>query len=317
VVETIKDLDRRGIIHTVVSKNDHDAAWAVIERCGLKDYFIHPAINWAPKSVNVKQVAKRINIGTDSIALIDDSAFERAEVSETLPEVRVYSEKDIRRLPELPEFDIPVTAMSLQRRHSYLTEMERDRIREGYGDNYESFLKSCGMELRIFIPTSGPDKKRCWELLQRSNQLNLSSRRYTESEFEELLLKPGVLCLAMDCTDRFGGYGIVGFSSIDESLDVPRLVDFAMSCRVAQKRVEHALFQWLAERVKRMNRRALTATLKKTHKNSPLVEVFKALPFVTIAEDASEIQLELPVGNMVATDIVRVVAQMESAPTTH
>ena len=94
VVAAIEEFDRRGILHTVVSKNDHQQAWPVVERMGLADYFVYPAINWADKGSNIVQVSQRLNIGIDSIALVDDCAFERAAVQHALPEVRVYSDRD-------------------------------------------------------------------------------------------------------------------------------------------------------------------------------------------------------------------------------
>jgi FkbH-like protein len=297
-VAAIKELDRRGIIQTVISKNDYSEAWSMLEQSGLAEFFVYPAINWSPKSANLLEVAKRINIGVDTIALIDDSIFERSEVSETIRDVRVYSDKDIATLCGLPEFDVPVTEMSKGRRVAYQREMERGRVRESFGDDYDSFLRGCAMELRIFVPIEEKHRRRCWELLQRSNQLNLSARKYSESEFERLLATPDLLCVALECSDRFGAYGIVGFASIDESDDTPRLVDFAISCRVAQKMVEHAFFGWLAKRQEDRGMSVVTASFRKTARNGPLIDVFKTLPFENVTEDAASILLRLPVHRM-------------------
>jgi HAD superfamily phosphatase (TIGR01681 family) len=78
VLAVIQELDQRGIIHTIVSKNTHEQAWAVLQALGLADYFVFPAINWGSKSANLRQVAKRINIGLDSFAFVDDTPFEFA-----------------------------------------------------------------------------------------------------------------------------------------------------------------------------------------------------------------------------------------------
>src|SRR5438105_10164366 len=118
----IERLDERGILQTAVSKNDHDDAWAVVERLGLQDYFLYPAINWGQKSANLKQIAERLNIGIDTFAFVDDSPFERAEVAAALPMVRVYSPEQLAGLLERPELDVPVTEMSRKRRLSYLAE---------------------------------------------------------------------------------------------------------------------------------------------------------------------------------------------------
>ena len=221
IISCIKQLDERGIVQTIVSKNNHQEAWSILQKHKLENFFIYPAINWAPKSSNLKSIAERINIGIDTFAFIDDSPFERAEVHASFPQVRIYSEKDIPGVLNYCEFDVPVTDTSKMRRHSYLSQMQREKVQEQFGDDYKSFLRGCQMHLTIFIPQEQNHIARCLELIQRSNQLNLSSRRYSEAQFKELLLTPSVLNLALQCKDRFGDYGIVGFASIKEQGENP------------------------------------------------------------------------------------------------
>jgi FkbH-like protein len=271
----VKKLDERGIIQTIVSKNNFDQAWAIVEKLDLRDYFLHPAINWQPKSANLRQIAGELNLNLDSFALIDDSAFERAEVQSSLPQVRTYRDDEIETLLSRDEFDVPVTELSRRRRETYLTEARRTQEKEAFGDDYESFLRSCGMKLRLFVPRQEGHIARCLELIQRANQLNLSNTRYSAAEFDALLSCPGTLCIAMECEDRFGQYGIVGFASVDERSETATLRDFVLSCRVAQKRVEHAFLEWLANRELVERRRPLAAEIVTTDRNTPIVEVFQ------------------------------------------
>jgi HAD superfamily phosphatase (TIGR01681 family) len=118
VLQMIGQLDKRGILQTIVSKNNHDIAWQKIEEIGMSDYFLYPAINWGRKSQNLMEIAKELNINVDSFALIDDSEFERKEVKTALPQVRVYDAKSIDSLLYLPEFDVSVTELSSHRRQS-------------------------------------------------------------------------------------------------------------------------------------------------------------------------------------------------------
>jgi FkbH-like protein len=306
-IRLIRELDARGILQSVVSKNDHDAAWAVVERHGLGDYFLYPAINWGRKSASVRQIAERLNIGVDAMALVDDSPFEREEVRAALPGVRTYSEGQMAELLTLAEFDVPVTTQSAARRESYRVEMRRERAREEHGGDYAGFLRSCGMRMRLFVPRDEADVRRCLELVQRSNQLNLSSRRYSAAEFDALLKTPGVLCVAVQCRDRFGEYGVVGFASVDERADVPVVSDLVISCRVAQKRMEHALFAWLAARERARGRSALRVGLVRTDRNGPLVKVFEELPFRQGGEGMLEASLDaLPV----TQDVIEVVDEV-------
>jgi FkbH-like protein len=268
--------------------------WAIVTENDLQDFFIYPAINWAPKSTNIKQIADKININIDTFAFIDDSPFERAEVKNAHPEVRVYSEKEVISMLSYPEFDVPVTEASKLRRLSYLSEMQRERVMQEFVGDYESFLRHCQMEMRIFRPNEPEHVKRCHELIQRSNQLNLSSRRYTSSEFDALLLSEGILTVALHCIDRFGDYGIVGFASVDETQPNPLLMDFVISCRVAQKMVEHTFFKWLSNREKNKGYIALCANLIRTKRNGPLVRVFESLPFEIYEENEQMIKFQLP-----------------------
>jgi FkbH-like protein len=136
---------------------------------------------------------------------------------------------------------------------------------------------------------------RCWELVQRSNQLNLSGRRYTPEEFDELLTTRGVTGVAIDCEDRFGTYGTVGFCNIDNRGEQPLIRDFVLSCRVAQKRVEHTFFAWAARRAHARGSTVLRAELVKTARNGPLAKVFDEMSFRTTTIDGPRALLELPI----------------------
>jgi FkbH-like protein len=286
-LELIEALDQRGIVQTVVSKNDHAEAWQLVERLGLQDHFLYPAINWGRKSEGLRQIAERLNIGLDTFAVIDDSAFERAEITEALPMVRAYDAERIGELLGLAEFDVPITEMSRRRRQSYLTQVQRERALESHGGDYESFLRGCEMRMRLFEPRTEEERRRCLELVQRTNQLNLSARRHTADDFEALLGTEGVLCVAFDCRDRFGHYGVVGFASVDERGEAARVTDFVMSCRVTQKRVERTFFEWLASRERERGAESLEAELVRTPRNGPLRKVLEELPFAA-AENADE-----------------------------
>ena len=310
-VRLIHALDQRGIIQSVVSKNDHGEAMEALVQLGLKEYFVYPMVNWDPKSGNLKRLATALNINIDSFALIDDSPFERAEVQSVLPQCRVYSETEISELLGYPELNVPITDESKMRRKSYLAEMEREQTFKESGGDYEGFLRSCKMELRILVPHEEAQIARCLELIQRSNQLNLSTKRYSEKEFMELLGTENLLCVALQCKDRFGDYGIVGFASVDEGASEPRLIDLVISCRVAQKMVERTLIEWLAERAKGKGCRVLKAELAKTKRNGPLRSVFESLPFSIEEENEGAVSMQLPLDKMNGrNDIIQVLSDL-------
>ena len=163
----VRTLDERGILQTVASKNHHDDAWRLVESLGLGQYFLHPAINWDQKSLNLTRIAKKLNIGIDTFALVDDSSFERAEVESTLPSVRTYPESELLGLLERSEFAVPITQESKRRRQSYVTEVQRQEASTQFGGEYEAFLRSCSIHMRVFVPRSNEEVERCYELITR------------------------------------------------------------------------------------------------------------------------------------------------------
>jgi FkbH-like protein len=303
----VRWFNERGIIQTVVSKNNYEDAMAVLAKHGLEEFFVYPAINWDPKSSNLKQIADHLNIDIDTFALIDDSEFERHEVEAALPMVRVYKEDALAELPGYPEFDVPVTEASRIRLKSYRAEMQREKAKEVSGASWLEFLRSCHLKLRVFPPRTKLEIDRCHELIQRSNQLNLSTRRYDKEQFEALVAGSDVFTVAMECEDRFGTYGIVGFASIEFQGDSPVARDFVLSCRVAQKRVEHAFYGWLGNYMKQRGANTLFVHLIKTARNSPLLKVFEEMPFETVNSEAGAILLAMDLsGPMISGNIVEV-----------
>lgn len=311
VPEIVRALDERGILQSIVSKNEHDIAWKKMEQAGLADYFLFPTINWMPKSANLREIAANLNIGVDSLAFIDDSAFERAEVAAALPEVRVYDPAACRSLLDLPEFDVPVTEFSAKRRLSYLDESRRRTAAGAWGDDYLGFLRSCRMRLRVGRP-AGAEITRCLELLQRTNQFNLSGRRYDEASFERLLHDPGVEPLLFEVWDRFGHYGIVGFAAFRIDAANPVLSEFVMSCRVAQKLVDDTFFKWYMAKWRALGATHLDAKLVVTDRNKPLREQMAALGFEKIRDAEFHVLLRRDVtGDLAPKGVVEVVDESE------
>jgi FkbH-like protein len=324
-INLIRALDERGILQTIASKNDFDAAWPKIEALGLDEVFLFPAIHWGPKSVSLKDQAAELNINADTFAFIDDSSFERAEVAAACPQVRVYDADDVPTLLARPEFDVPVTDVSRNRRQSYRAEARRRAIGAGWRDDMDGFLRSCRMVMRIGPPDPG-QRARCLELLQRSNQFNLSGKRYTAESFDTLLADPGFECLAFDLADDFGAYGVVGFAAIRHQPGGPVLVDFVMSCRVAQKRIEETFLGWYAARAQKGGARRFTVRMEKTERNGPLRDALAktGLPAGATDEDGTALSFVYDLsGELKVPDVVRVessipdptgLADMESPP---
>ena len=307
-VKLIKDLDRKGIVHTILSKNDHKNAWKALEKFGLAEYFIFPHINWQPKSGNLKAAAKEINIGLDTFAFIDDSPFERGEVGENLPMVRVFNATEINDLSARPEFNPPVSAESSKRRASYQKEMQRVAAANAFEGDYNAFLKSCEIKLAMFdlLKASEEEYKRCYELIQRTNQLTLAGRRYAEGEFKALVSKSNLKAYGIRCSDKFGDYGIVGAVLFSVNGEDAALEEFVMSCRVAKKKCEDATVNWVAHKAKKLGAKVLTAQVVKTGRNMALVSAFSEIAGIEKEESDGGAIFKLDLADLADANIIGV-----------
>lgn len=282
-VALIKQLDEMGVLNTIVSKNNFDIAWNKLVEQGIDKYFLYPAINWGRKSQSLMAIAKKININIDTFAVVDDSSFERNEIKTALPQVRVFDVVEVPELLSKPEFDIPVTAESKKRRESYQVDAKRNDIFASWSGNYDEFLKDCGLKMSIFAPTKEEDVNRCVELIQRSNQYNVSGIKRDKAYMDEILSSDSFKSYGYRVEDRYGKYGIVGFASFKVTDGEYLLTDFVMSCRVAQKKVERAFLNWFIDQL--VEGTVVRINVNKTNRNIPLRDELKKMPLTVDSDD--------------------------------
>jgi FkbH-like protein len=294
VRDTILTLDARGVLQSVASKNDYDEVWPILERLGISHLLLYPRINWRPKSINIREIIQELNLGPGACALIDDSAFERGEVASQLPEMRIYRDSDVANLLSRPEFQVRVTEESRHRRRSYAAELERKRLAQNYGTDYERFLRSCAMEARLFNVSEPAEIERSLELLHRSNQLNLSTHRYSREQILSLLGDEDSVCIATSCRDRFGDYGTIGFASLKRIQGQLYLIDFVMSCRVAAKQLENAWMKWLEVSALDVGYSRVLARYRRTARNGVLLNAFVNAGFkeIEVTPEGSLLELD-------------------------
>ena len=272
--DVIRRLDERGILNTVCSKNDEALAKAALEKFGLWEYFLYPKINWKPKSGNLAEIAKLLNINIDTFAFVDDSAFERAEVESALGCVRVYADSDVESLLKRPEFDVPVTEDSKKRRAFYMAEAKRqDAFTESDSGDYRAFILSCGFVIDVAPCADKQELDRCHELLMRTNQLNASTNRIPYEDFCAIAADPGKTVLRVKCADRYGEYGTVGCLILDTGGDRILCTDFVISCRVAKKKVESAVILFLMRKYSK----SMDIVYRPSERNHVLKDEFLAI----------------------------------------
>ncbi len=237
VVDILRTLDERGILHSVASRNDHDTAMAKLKEFGLDEYFLYPQINWNSKAASIGQIAKDINIGLDAVAFVDDQPFEREEVAFTHERVLCIDSAlldDMLERPELnPRF---ITDDSRQRRAMYMADIKRNREEADFVGPADEFLATLGMIFTI-APCKEEDLKRAEELTVRTNQLNTTGYTYSYEELDAFRQSPNHQLLVSSLEDRHGTYGKIGLTLIEMGEAVWNIKLLLMSCRVMSKGV--------------------------------------------------------------------------------
>jgi FkbH-like protein len=277
-LDILSTLDRRGILNSIASKNDRAAALDRLHALGVADYFVCPQIDWAPKSQKLRTIAERLNLGTDAFAFIDDNPFELDEVRRACPEVLCLNARDINSIIDHPRFQGSATPEAQQRRRLYQEQAVRDDAQHSFGGDYIGFVASCAIKLEIG-PYAPDDSDRVTELVQRTNQLNFSGRKYTRAQLAEALANPALEKYVIRCTDRFGSYGTVGFCLVAMSDRAIEIVDFMLSCRVQSRFIETALFDHIARYHNPARAERMLIKFHQTERNAPAHGVLERLGF--------------------------------------
>ncbi len=280
-----QELDRRGILLSVASKNDPTDAEAALKKLGLWDYFLYPQIGWNSKAQSVQAISEALNIGIDSLAFIDDQDFERAEVRYHHPDVLTIDAADYQNLTAMPEF-IPrfITEDSRLRREMYRSDLNRKATEAEFSGSSEEFLATLNMELTI-APVSHGDLERVEELTIRTNQLNSTGVTYSFEELESYISSERHIFLIASLQDKFGAYGKIGIVLLEENQTELRIRLLLMSCRVMTRGIGSALLVHLIKLAQAKNKK-LTADFVHTGRNRVMYVTYKLMGFEE--EDESE-----------------------------
>jgi len=264
-----------GMLVCLCSKNLKEDVFEVFEKNdGMvlrKEHLSFNRINWNPKSANLYELAREINIGIDSFIFIDDSPMECAEVRNNAPEVLVLQVPEGGFIKEDLKnswiFDrLKVTEEDRKRSEKYKQEAVRSDFRTSV-KSYKDFIS--GLELKIDIrPFSGENIPRISQLTYRTNQFNFTTLRKSESEITEISRNSDYECFQVSLSDRFGDYGLTGVMITDKTSGYT-VETLLLSCRVLGKGVEHALISFLGERALKNNSEYLYIRFRKTEKNIP------------------------------------------------
>lgn len=286
VVDVIRELDNRGILLSIASKNEPEDALEALSRFGLLEYFLVPQIGWGPKSDSIAEIARLLNIGLDTFAFIDDQPAERAEVTFHHPEVRVYDASEYLTLPDLPEFTPRfITPDSKLRRKMYQDDLQRREVEEQFAGNSEAFLKSLNMKLTLSRVKEG-DLERVEELTLRTNQLNSTGATYDYEELRSFIHSDEHLFLIAELTDKFGDYGKIGLALAERSEHALTIKLLLMSCRVMNRGIGSAFLVHLAKTAKAEGL-DLLADFVSTGRNRAMYITYKLMGFEEIRQEGN------------------------------
>ncbi len=282
VQRAILDVKRRGIVLAVASKNNRaDAMEALRSHPGMllrPEDFSAERINWCPKSQSLREIAAELNVGLDSLAFLDDNPAEREHVRGELPEVTVLE------LPQDPMgyADLISGHPALQRlalsaddseRGRYYAEQRSRELVRAEARSIDEFYHSLDQEVEI-ARVAPPTLARTAQLTQKTNQFNLTTRRYREQQLSELLEIPGWDLYTVRVRDRFGDNGLVGVMLTRTADSACEIDTFLLSCRVISRTVETAMLAFLVEECRMRGVANLEGYFRPTPKNGPAADFY-------------------------------------------
>jgi FkbH-like protein len=298
----LKSLKNRGILLAVVSKNEESVALEAITKhpemvLRLED-LVAWKINWQDKAANVMELVTELNLGLDSTVFIDDNAAERGRVSEALPQVFVPDwpkDKLLYRdaLLALDCFDSGVISRE-DRARSNMYKTERDRtLLRSKAESVDKWLETLNTQLTI-EPLSNENLVRITQLLNKTNQMNLATRRMTSPELVAWALREGRRVFAFRVSDRFGDSGLTGILSTEVHEKTLHIVDFILSCRVMGRHVEEAMLSLAVEYGRLRGLTHLCAQYIATEKNKPCLDFLLRCGLTQGPDDLFQCDLSRP-----------------------
>lgn len=297
----IKQMQKHGVILAVNSKNNPEDALEVINQHPhmvlREDDFSSIKINWESKPQNMQEIACELNLGLDSFVFIDDMPAEREAVRSLLPMVEVPEFPDT--VEALPEFFRQIYIKYFQKLRMTREDTEKTRLyRENAKRNileksldYDSFLENLKINIER-VPCDNTSEIRLEQLLQKTNQFNLTTKRYSHEDIMEM--KQNNWCIYLfRASDKFGDYGIIAAVLVNTAGSCPLIDSFVMSCRVMGKQVENYLIDYVESDLLKIGYQKLIAEYIPTAKNAPVKKLYDGLGYQRIGEEETVIRYEI------------------------
>lgn len=288
----VLELRARGVIIAILSKNNEEDVWEVFddhpEMVLKREHLSAWRVNWQDKASNIRELATELNIGLNSMVFVDDSDFELDLVSSQVPEVMVMKAQTRKasenrwKLASLGVFDLPeLTEEDRQRSTMYAQERQRQGAKQGMTD-MASYLTSLQIEIDVFL-VDAVSIPRIAQQTQKTNQFNLTTKRYSEAEILQFTKEEGYAVLACSVIDKHGKMGIVGTIVLEQAGDVATLDTMLLSCRALGRGIEGRFLDEVIELAKERGVRQMRGQYIPTAKNAQVESFFDGRGFALTA----------------------------------
>jgi FkbH-like protein len=290
-----KRLKERGVILAICSKNDPAIAEAVFRdhpEMVLRRHDIAAFVaNWEDKAANLRRIAEQLHIGIDSLVFVDDNPAERARIRESLPMVAVPelpadAAQYVRCLADAGYFEsVAFTAEDSHRAERYAANASREELLES-AQNINDFLAGLQMSV-VFGPFRTVDLARVAQLIGKTNQFNLTTRRHSLEQVARFVATDRCITLQFRLVDRFGDNGLVSVMILPPDTRDPDIFEidtWVMSCRVFGRKLEYEAMNIAVEKARLMGARVLRADFIPTPKNGIVCELYPDLGFAAAQE---------------------------------
>ena len=288
----LKQHKKLGVLLSVNSKNNEETALSGLERADSvlkREDFVDFRANWEPKSRNLYATAEELKLLPESFVFVDDNPAEREIVRQEVPGAAVPEitkvEEYIRVLDRSGFFEVTnFSEDDLKRNEMYLANEKRSRMQKNFSD-YGDYLRS--LEMKAEIGAFGPTYfSRIAQLTNKSNQFNLTTHRYSQSEIEQIAADPQYLTLCGRLEDKFGDNGVVSIVIGRKEKDVLHIELWLMSCRVLKRDMEYAMMDTLVKRCRECGICQICGYFYPTAKNAMVKDFYALQGFEKLEEDA-------------------------------
>ncbi len=282
----LKKMKDQGVMLAILSKNNPDDVEPVYQHPHMvlqHEDFVAEVINWEPKTVSIRKLASDLNIGLDAFVFLDDNPAEREQMKAECPEVTVIEfPKDTSLLPETVAkayddwfFSLEVTGEDTQKTAMYRAESQRKLERESAG-SVEDYLKRLEMTMEIHL-MKPEEEARVVQLVNKTNQFNVTTRRYSAEEIHRLAEDGDIITVHM--SDKYGDQGLTAVMILKYTNSTAEIDTFLMSCRVMGRKAEEEIMAQVKRYLTGKGIFQVTATYIRTAKNAPVADLFDRLGF--------------------------------------